>query len=313
MWARACAILIAIVPSAAAQETRPLAEAVTVARASECFAQEALVDHVATWLERDDVDARLSIVVDEDGIGASFAILREGAPAGARRFDRLPARCEDRRAVVGLAIAMAIDAAVLRMLAEPQVVPDVPEPEPARPPPPPPPQGPRVGADVVAHAQLLVEVLPEVAAGWLLGARLVIEDTFELGAYAWVSSIAGSSLDPGRVDAQIAAARVDVCLRRTIDLFVVRGCVGSAVGAAIGEGRDVPGARSSTVGFAGLTAGAAIALSLTPWLAVELAADGWMALWRPRFDLVDDSGRIQRSAPFPVAGAIIGLGMRLSW
>jgi hypothetical protein len=292
-------------PGARADD-RPLVDSITVARAGDCLEHDALIEHVRTWLRRDEVDARLAIVVDEEEVGASFVITRDGAPVAVRRFDRLPEACPDRRAALGLAIALALDAAVLDALQST-----------GRPADAPPPTVPEerddrsiaVALELALEAQALFEVLPEVAAGWQLGARVVVGDSFEVGAHAWLTSMAGADLSSGRVAVQLSGARLDVCARRRVESIALRGCIGAAAGAAFGTGRDLPGARSTVVGFAGLLGRVAVSIPLTDWLALDVAADGWLSLWRPRYDVVDPNGVPVASVELPIGGAAAAVGL----
>ncbi len=285
------------VPANVMAEDRPLADAISVARGDDCLRQDLLLQHVRMWLPNDRVDARLAVVVQDEEEGASFVLLRDGAAAAARRFDRLPVACVERRAAIGLAIAMALDAAVLDSLAGSRSS----ESARAR-------GAPSIAIEVAIEAQLLVEVLPEVAAGWQVGPRLVIDDTVEIGAYAWVTSIAGADLGEGRLSAQLAAGRLDLCIRRRIDFVVLRGCAGGVAGAAFGEGHEVALARSSRVGFAGILGRFGLAIPLADFFALELAADGWLSLWRPRFDLVDAEGNAVVSSTLPLGGFLASAG-----
>lgn len=278
-------LLVALPPVGARAQTRPLAEAVGVARSGDCLTAAALAEHMEAWLGRDAVDARLAVVVEEDGEGASFVVLHEGVPASTRRFDTLPADCADRRAAVALAIALAIDAALVDSLVPASAPPpQAPAPTPA-PAPGPPSRAPAVRVELAVEAQILFEVLPEVAAGWQIGPRLVFDDTFELALSAAVTSIAGADLQPGRVDAQLAGARLDACLRREDDL-TVRGCVGVSSGVGRGQGRDLPGAAETLLPYVGLFGRLGLAVRVHDALALEAALDAWLALLRPRFDVV---------------------------
>lgn len=297
-------ILVAA-PVAAAQD-RPIEDAVSIARAGACLEAAPLAEHLRAWLRRDRVDARLAVVVEETEHGAALVILRDGAPSAARRFDALPTACADRRAAVALAIALAIDAAVLDELV-PERAPPVAA-TPASPSPEAPtPSTPFARLELAAEAQLLLEVLPEVAAGWQIGARVVLDRTVEVGLAAMVTSVAGADLQPGRVDAQLVGARVDACLRREDDV-TLRGCLGVAGGAGRGQGRDLPSARESLVPYFGLLGRLGVAIRLHDALALEIAADAWVALVRPRFDYLA-GGEITASATLPIAGGSGSLGL----
>jgi hypothetical protein len=155
------AVALAVAGPARAQE-RSLAEAVTVAEGDPCLDAEGLVAHVTTWLGRDRIAAELGVVVETGAADASFAITRADERTATRRFDDLPTECPDRRAVIALAIALALDAAVLESIgiAAPERPPTEP---PEDPPPPRAPAGERPAFSLEAEGMLLVEVLPELA------------------------------------------------------------------------------------------------------------------------------------------------------
>ncbi|MEC7523696.1 MAG: hypothetical protein VYE22_27685 [Myxococcota bacterium] len=314
----ACVIVLWALTAPAAADDRPLSEAVSVAREGECLTADGLLPHLRTWLERDAIDARLGVLIEESGPGARFVVLHDGRPSASRTFDRLPASCADRRAVVALAVALAVDAALLESLradAPPSAdAPPPASPPPASPSPAPPPAPPIVRLELAAEGQALFEVLPEVAGAWQVGPRLVIADAFELALSAWVTSVSGAALAEGRVSAQLAGGRLDACVRRPIGAIYLRGCGGAAAGVALGAGEGVPGAREARVPFVGLLARAALGLPLTDWLALELSADGWIALLRPRFDVIDAStGAASQSATLPLGGGLASLGVVLGF
>jgi hypothetical protein len=92
--------------------TRPIAAAV-IARDARCFDAPKLGAAIARWLGRDAIDARLSIDASDDGGQAKFTLRRDGQVVGSRALAVPGAACEDVRAALGLAIAVALDATVL--------------------------------------------------------------------------------------------------------------------------------------------------------------------------------------------------------
>lgn len=86
-----------------------------------CFEPGRLVASVQAWLGRELVRRDVHVHVQGDAqraTSASFRIER-GGKVRERRFGALPAGCEDAMAVVGLAVAMAIDADVMKAFVEP--------------------------------------------------------------------------------------------------------------------------------------------------------------------------------------------------
>jgi len=89
-------------------------DAMSVAEDVPCISRERLAAHVKMWLGAPHVPASLCIRVGAEGPARTvwFEIQR-GDSARRRHFDLLPASCDDAHAVLGLAIALAIDAARL--------------------------------------------------------------------------------------------------------------------------------------------------------------------------------------------------------
>ena len=110
---------------------QPVAEAVTVPADDACLSP-GLASPIATWLGRDEVRADLTVevVIGDDAIG--FVLRRAGEIRVERMLSPAPADCADRRAALGLAIAMALDAAVLEAFVPPPPEPEPTEPRPAR-------------------------------------------------------------------------------------------------------------------------------------------------------------------------------------
>ena len=104
--------------AAAPSPTRPLAEAITVPADDACLAR-GLSEPVSTWLGRAQVRGDLAVEVTADEMSVGFVLRRSGEIRVERTLSPAPADCADRRAALGLAIAMALDAAVLEALAPP--------------------------------------------------------------------------------------------------------------------------------------------------------------------------------------------------
>ncbi len=98
-----------------------------------CLSAETLAEHVPAWLGRDEIEANIDIEVRGDPFVANAAAITVTTPAGLieRAFDDGPPGCSDLHAVLGLAIAMAIDASVLSMLGYEVIDPPVAAPAPA--------------------------------------------------------------------------------------------------------------------------------------------------------------------------------------
>src|SRR5688500_18412667 len=108
-------------------ETVDIGTALVVTPGATCVEHDRLALQVRTWLDQPQVDARLRIEVvgdEEHSLRLSFTLRRDEEVIAVRAFDPAPERCTDLHAVVGLAIALAIDATVLESVGvEPRVVP----------------------------------------------------------------------------------------------------------------------------------------------------------------------------------------------
>ncbi|MFT3921814.1 MAG: hypothetical protein QM778_04705 [Myxococcales bacterium] len=112
-------VTLAWLPHARAQEAPPgapsrsaWARALAVEPGASCLVHAQLVDHVATWLGARSPGAELHVVVrgDAERPQRVSVLMQRGERSYRRDFESTPERCADRHAVIGLAVAMAIDA-----------------------------------------------------------------------------------------------------------------------------------------------------------------------------------------------------------
>jgi hypothetical protein len=311
-------VLIALAAPLEAQPERGLAGALTIESDDPCLTRDALIEAIAMWLGRTSVPADLGITVGQAGgdVSARFVVHIAGAPAAERSFAVLPAACPDRRAALGLAIALAIDHAVLEGLG-------IVTPEPAKavaPPSPPAPSksvvlprpAPRhVGLSFEAGVALLGAVLPHAApAGRVAvelelgplrvraGALATLEQTFRVGS--------------GRTDAALVAASLEACLARAFAHLAAGACLGSAAGQLRAEGsRDFAAAREARLPWAAASAG--LFARLFPQRSYGLRADllGLVPYVRPHLDELDTEGDVLKQRTFPAAGILAGMSFLL--
>src|SRR5439155_18363452 len=109
----AIAVVAATGRADAAGSTRPILQALDVTPVP-CLDRDGLGAQLRTWLRRDEIDSRISIVVrpdpNEGSKGAiSFFILRDGQPVVERWLPHADVGCEQLRAAVGLAIAISVE------------------------------------------------------------------------------------------------------------------------------------------------------------------------------------------------------------
>jgi hypothetical protein len=289
---------------------RPLAEAVSIARGDECVDAAALVPLVEAWLGRSSVATELGVVVEADAAEASFAITRGGVPSASRRFDRLPPGCAERRAVVALAIALALDAAILESLGIVVERPPALGPQPA----PEPEAGPAdaLAVEFQAEAVLALEVLPEVSFAGAASLALHVAPGVRVRAGVLATQRVGAALAHSAVEMSLLAGRADGCYAARLDPNVaLGGCVGALAGAALAGGRGFAVDRSAEVPW--IAAAARFEVRWTPWdlLALSAALDGFFALVRPRLELTDGFGSVLDARTLSPAGVAIALGAAL--
>jgi hypothetical protein len=75
-----------------------------------CLDHESVTAQVEDWLGRDEIDARLRIVIDEAEGVPYFTIALGGAARQGRSFPNLPSECQEQPRAVALSIALAVDA-----------------------------------------------------------------------------------------------------------------------------------------------------------------------------------------------------------
>ena len=271
---------------------KPLEDAIEVVRGATCLQRERVVGHVRMWLGRAQVDPALRVIVRGDAANAralSFDIVR-GREQRHRAFDVAPESCDDLHAVVGLAIALAIDAEALAGLAAPasKVVPAL-----------------RRIAIALAAAN---ELLPNFSFGADVG--------IELGVLSWLSARLDAfgqfSLDDtisgsrGRFDAVLAAGSLQVCAGGRPDPEVrLALCVGPAAGAVYAAGRGYTPNRAATGLWLGVRSGARLEARLG--LLWVLDIDVLSAITTPSFEADRGAGMVLLRPP-STTGFMLGLG-----
>ena len=320
-------------PTSAASPTHPVSEALTVEGGAECVEKSALVAQVVSWLERDAIDARLTVHVRVDGDppdAVSFVVKRSGQPAAYRQFLKPPESCTDVRAAVSLAIALAIDATILETLgviapapeppAQPEPKPEPkpeppaqPEPKPEPPPPPLPPARSPIDVGAALDVVGLLRVLPAPAAGGYGGMWVRWTAGFELGFGVLATLPVETRLGEGTLRTSLVATRIDGCYFRAFEPAVFRSCVGVATGQVLAEGDGFDDSRDTLVRWTALAMRLGARMPVAPPLSIHLDLDGFSPIVRPRLDVLDPSGSRSTSESLPPFGAGIGGGALLTF
>lgn len=252
----ACALLLCVLAARAARAdagvaAQSLSAAVSLDPGLRCLERERLLAHVKMWLGSARVHAGLRVRVSQDAAGAYFDIEQEGTTRR-RVFSGLPQSCDDVHAVIGFALALAIDAARLQrewLAANPAFAPRW-----------------LLGAQVsVGYA-----VLPEAALGFALNAERSWAPWFSsrldvFSLYSWSQGIAGSA---GRFDALLAAAALQVCAGGQPDPRLRTSvCAGAALGFVHAWGDDYARDRAGTALWIAARSGLRFELQTRPaWI-----------------------------------------------
>jgi hypothetical protein len=291
--------LIAILSLAAARTGRaatiPLERSVQVTPGRTCLEEERLEEHVRAWLHRTRVDAGVRVVVQGDAVrpdAAAFRILRDGVWR-VRRFDALPAGCEEAHAAMGLAIALAIDQTVLEQIAS---------------------LAPPRGRKTLLAAQLGFgyEVLPSVSLGGRLGAEHAFLDWLDAGAelgahYSRRNSVSGT---PGTFDATLFSLSLRACMGHSISAGLKLAlCTGASGGLVHAVGARYTTSASSSGEWGGAFTG--LRIDVTAGIHWILDAELVVPLWSPSFRVTQAGGDAVREPK--LAGLLLNLGPGLAF
>lgn len=319
--------LLAASLSLAPAPTRPLREALRVEPGATCLTPATLADTITSWLGRDSIDASVATIEvrgDPARADAVAIALEIRGDLVERSFDPAPPTCSELHAVVGLAIAIAVDAAVLEGLGyeviEPgeAAVPQAQEPE--RPPltrrsrrteaTPATPQ--RAAVEVVAGLRggAWFGVMPGVAGGGAAQLELSWRRWIDLrmGVLAGYGGRRAIDAD-GAMTLGLVGGRLDVCVALTRPRVRPRLCFGPAAG-ALQIGAKAPEVRDAAVPWAAVTAAPELRIWAGRRFALDLLVDLVVPVVRPVVAARDPSkeGMIGNSIAVPPVGAVIGLG-----
>lgn len=325
----AAGLLLAPAPAPApdAVEPRPLREVLQVEAGASCLGADALAQTISSWLGRDTVDPSITTIdVRGDPARAEAIAIRIEIRGDLveRSFDSAPPTCSDLHAVVGLAIAIAIDAAVLEGLGYEVVDPQeaaVPQARDSERPPltrrsrraepsSPAPRRSAVSVAAAARGGAWFGLLPGIAGGG--GAQL------ELGFRGWLDLRLGLwggyggrrwLAEDAIVTLGLVGGRIDACAALARPRVRPRLCFGPA-GGALQVGAISPGVRAAVGPWVGLLVGPELRI----WAARRFALDLFVELVVPVVRSVlaerdrNKTDMIGASIAPPPVGAVIGLG-----
>ncbi|MBA3550279.1 MAG: hypothetical protein H0T76_27705 [Nannocystis sp.] len=304
---------------------RELQEALELRPGATCLSAETLVEHVRSWLGKDEVAVGVRIEVEGDEHASDAAVIIVHTPAGVieRPFEHGPPGCSDLHAVIGLAIAMAIDASVLASLgydviesppASPGVDPELPPLQarrkvaPASPPPPP--RKARVRAAAALRGGLWLGALPGIAGGGQLQMELGWRPWFELRAGVLGGRGRPQPLGSGTVELGLVAGRIDACFGVSRRRLRPRLCVGPTAGVYQALGRGLTEAVTVVRPWAAAALAVELRIAATKVFAVDVTLDALIPFIKPVVQVRDKDkpGMIGDAVTFAPIGVVIGIG-----
>jgi hypothetical protein len=308
-----------------------LADALYVDPGATCLEHDRLTEQVVTWLERDALDPRLTVVVEGDPIEVRtlrFTLHDRGQPIAERSFAPGPSSCDDLHAVVALAIALAVDATVLESVGIAPAPPKpTPPPKPGPPEPDPPltpepsaepspsldlaPRKPRWALRAVGRGLLTVGVPPTLGGGGQLGVEAGWRDLVDLHVGAFASSAGAQPIEDATLTVTLVAARTDLCVGPQLGRVRPRACGGVLAGSALAQGRGFLEDYRTTLPWVAVAFGGDVRVGLGPRTALSFGLDGLVGLVRPVFD-VREEFEVRQLRELPRFGAAFGVGFAVS-
>jgi hypothetical protein len=304
----------AVTPSAS-RPTRSIEEAITLEGSSACLERSSLAAAVVRWLRVNAIDARVSIAVtanESPTPSLSFVVQREGETVAVRQFASPPTACQDVRASLSIAIAMAIEATILAPpTATPPASPSRSQPSESSTAP----ESLRVvsaSPRVALHLDtvILVAVLPKLTMGGRIGVELELASSFSLDLSGIATLNSRASVGPGEADTRLVAGELDACWLTPRRLVRFRACGGAAGGSVFARGAGYAPSLSAHFPWAAFVARAGLRARLWQPLDLELGLSGFLPWIRPELQVSTSEGGAplaSRSLPSIGGGGDIGL------
>lgn len=302
------------VPDAPAVRSRLVAEAIEVDPGATCLEHDKLVRRVARWLERDHVDARISVHVlggNSDADEVAFAITFEKHPRAERKIHDAPEDCDQLHSALALSIALAIDATLMDAQRAQETEPDVPSDEELLAAGPPAPAYFRLAFGAFAHATsgLLTDLAPAASARIELG----FVRWLDLRAGALVSRVGDQRLPgaEGRFDVDLIAGRLDACALYSVTQLRLLACAGGMAGSFRTRGEAFSGGSLTQPRlWLALVGGVELQAEITSWFALAVAIDLAVPLQRREINVRGPDGRPMAPSErqLTAVGVLVGAG-----
>jgi hypothetical protein len=307
LFAALSALAVCLVAGRArAASARPILEALDVA-AVPCLDRDGLGGQLRTWLRRDDLDSRISIVVrpgpNEPARGSiSFFILRDGQPVVERWLPHADVGCEQLRAAVGLAIAISVETMLVKA-EEPRTRP----------------QDESVLDFVPVPPKRDLDERPFSFGLWLLGSpALLPRPAIGLSAELSVRVIAPlevsasfmgtnpvhAEIGSGAGDLTLVAGRLDACVARYHGVLGSRACLGGAAGRLVADGSGYATSYAPRLTWAAVLARLEVGVRVSNGFRVAVGMDGVLPLMVPKLEVRSTQGDLVASSTLPQFGVI---------
>lgn len=299
-------VLIASPVAARAKpKTHPLSEAITVDPGATCLDGLAVVQHVRKWLDRDEVDQQVHVLVEGDRKvpdKVHFTIDLEDGYPNRSTFESATDTCTEFHSALGLSIAMAINATLVE----------------------PPLSDMGLGPAERQRTQFSVQTLGTF--GIINGFAAGLSGRFE-SFYEWIALRAGmlfvyadnQDIDQdlqNSFDVILIAGRVDLCGGgEPTSAIRLSACAGVTAGPFSTKGKDggkVIESESNTKPWAAVIMGTEVSFELTDSIGIVLSVD-LLRTWWERTIRVQQEDSVEDSIKDPSLdisnwGVSIGLG-----
>ena len=310
--------LFALAPARAeaAPATRPILEALDVASVP-CLNRDGLGAQLRTWLRRDQIDSRLSIVVrpgagEPSGPSVSFFILRDGRSVVERSLPHADVGCEQLRAAVGLAIAISVET-MLVTADEPPAQPNnesVLDYVPAQ-------SKPEIpderrfsfGLRLLGAPALLTR--PALGLDAELAVRIVAP--FEVNVSVMGTNPVRTQIGTGYGDISLVAGRLDACVGRYHGLLGSRACLGAAAGRLVADGTGYAYSYAPRMAWAAALARLELSVKMTSGFRAAVGMDGVVPFVVPRLEVMSSQKDVVASTSLPQFGAMFFIGPQVDF
>lgn len=253
-----------------------------------CLHADALRARLQHWLAGHPIDPTLSVVVHAAAEAPWFIVQRAVEPLAERRFDTLPASCEERRDALTLAIVIALEQATG---AQPQLTAPVVPIETyavAHPPTDAPPDRTVDRHDRLrVHAAALVKlgVLPVTALALGLGVEVPIAAEWRLHVTGIATPTTEVVVGGARTDMNLASVRALFCAPLLAGNITVEACAGGLAGVVWARGVDYARNTTATLGVVSMLGRAALRWPANSPVSLRLAFDLSLQWLRPQLEV----------------------------